>query len=870
MSTTAFVFHLGGGLYMDSNGDLHQAPPPNVPVYEPGPTYTGPGKVAPALGKVKDVAEQIEKDPAIKEFFAENGLDLKWLGVVSAIAKIASVVAPVLAAVAIAIDLAKIFGLLKDGPDPLELLVKQRFEDLEKKFQALSNLSQSKDLSDAREAVSGLANLVRDYTAQLKNANPTIEQLEFDRTRLILAHSQHLAGFTKLMDPTTWLVLFDHYEHSTVWPLIPVLHTESGKVGEPPMPAFFPPAGAVRFDHRLMVPLASYAASTYLATIQGIEPEYRTTGEFRNQLRTLADHLEELALNMRRSGLAKTVYKPQDFSWIAAQLRPDEVNDPLGATPEGQLTLSPTCSRWPVGALDLCHHNEAYFADFKARLFKADFFGWPVNTKYANMDFRWLPPAKLKRSVNQPLGTVTQVTYHITNPEECAAAANAQAEADYVELLAMSGYFELLRLSVMFRHAATEPQVSQTVRPRPPLLYRDPQPAVPVEVQSAKIFGAGVIKSSGSREQQQCLANLQVKTQATKRARPISYRVVLRTLRAIHPGDLYLEPTYSEFHRPFYEADPEHPGFQRLAIFTSDLALDDHLLLEGSSPRQHTLASGTAELTAHTFDWWIPVKPPYAVGVPFQETEFELHSLGWLDADKLTPKQKPPVSGGAPIQTLSHQGQILGVAEPSLAAQYIPELSWKSGVQDWDGERRDPKQATVQVKYSIHWWLDRLQVVLENRLQDRNYVVYVVIEEKFGGSGTVLHTAIPIPMNGQLTYIPQQFFDDERNAIEQAGRIVKDYMHRHRDFAGGGELDPAIRAFRPGDLWSGRSVQRALELAQQHNPELLRRVQAEHRIEAAPSVVTEVAPQTLAPAEDQPVLPEAIAKRLASRVTPTP
>lgn len=53
------------------------------------------------------------------------------------------------------------------------------------------------------------------------------------------------------------------------------------------------------------------------------------------------------------------------------------------------------------------------------------------------MDFRWTPPARLRRGDVEP---VDGQTYIITNPDECAEAANAQSEKDYADLLAQSGY----------------------------------------------------------------------------------------------------------------------------------------------------------------------------------------------------------------------------------------------------------------------------------------------------------------------------------------------------------------------------------------------------------------------------------------------
>lgn len=61
-----------------------------------------------------------------------------------------------------------------------------------------------------------------------------------------------------------------------------------------------------------------------------------------------------------------------------------------------------------------------------------------------------------------------------------------------------------------------------------------------------------------------------------------------------------------------------------------------------------------------------------------------------------------------------------------------------------------------------------------NRPTDRNYVVYVVIEETLG-SGLVLHTMERIPVTGQLTFVPQSYFDEEFEAHARTARFFRDF-----------------------------------------------------------------------------------------------
>src|SRR5678816_4206642 len=77
--------------------------------------------------------------------------------------------------------------------------------------------------------------------------------------------------------------------------------------------ADMPPDGSTPFDHRLMVPVASYAATGYITGIRGIIPEHRSSGEFRQKLKNFAIQLDELAQGMRTFGLARTIYTKAHF-----------------------------------------------------------------------------------------------------------------------------------------------------------------------------------------------------------------------------------------------------------------------------------------------------------------------------------------------------------------------------------------------------------------------------------------------------------------------------------------------------------------------------------------------------------------------------
>ncbi len=78
----------------------------------------------------------------------------------------------------------------------------------------------------------------------------------------------------------------------------------------------------------------------------------------------VADRLDKLIENMRSQGLARTIYKASDFesggSLIIEGLMPWEVIDlPFGRGEPPR--ISPDCTRFSVGALDLRNHKDAFF-----------------------------------------------------------------------------------------------------------------------------------------------------------------------------------------------------------------------------------------------------------------------------------------------------------------------------------------------------------------------------------------------------------------------------------------------------------------------------------------------------------------------------
>ncbi len=814
MAEVAFALHLGDGVYLDSNGNVQLKSVPDTVIYEAEfKLPVDPKKAGDALKSVRDALKDIDKNPEALAKFIEMGFDLKLLGLLSTISKIAGTVAPVLAVVGFAFDLAKMFGLFKDGPSALEVLMTNRFNALQTQVNAVAELIVSQNLESGRDAVKLFTSSVRDHVNQLNNTNPNPAELLAGHSDLISSHNAQVAGMLRLVNATSYQTIFDSRKHTRVWMLMQHhLFTHPGGLGTLPAPARLPPDNERTFDHRLALPLASFSGAGYLTAIRGIVPEYRTTGDFSARLREFATAIEALANQMRLMVLARTIYSPADFS---VELYESEVIIIPGLPRPIAVAIAPTCSRFPVGAIDLRFHDNDFFGPFLTALFKAEFYGWPRQTRQGGIEFRWLPPATLEFAGNQTAG---DNRYRITNPVECAAAANAQSELDYAELLAISGYTELMQLATLFRSESTEPNRSQTVQIKTPDLTRLPQPAFPATVQSV-IKLTGIITSDASREPQKCSASIGVWTQPIKRVRPVTYKVRLRTLRSINYNRWH-EPDYSAFQSVDYQTDFADRRFKKLHIDERDSALDSELLISGSSPREKIPSvEGVATLKAHTFDWWIPIKSPFSLTVQLEQTASILRGIGHDTATLIT---KPATLTSSRIMTDPGR-RFARLSDRIDIDEGFPSYSALDGGQNWEGEHRDVLEKEITLKWKLRWQADRMHIQLEADPADRNYVVYVVVEEQLqGGEGLILHTAMPVPINGQLTYVPQSFFDEERKAIEKLAKTASEFNRHYSISATVGPSDPIVGWLRPGDLASIDRLERFVSLAEEHEPQLLR------------------------------------------------
>lgn len=850
MSEPEFNISLGGGLYMDSNGDVRSGPSPAAPTYPlPGggvlpitkeafeEAITGTTKALQGVAKVLPDPWDQKKDPDREDWMDQESvkrlLDLgvpegtiemlaSFGGVAARFAKVIPIVGAI---VVILEEFFKFFS--SSGPSRMELLMEAHFAGVHTHLKADEMQAKLILIRDSRVVISNAMTQLNEYLDELRKLNPSLVELQRTRGNILEVKENVAVEVEKLLSYNTWLFVYlpDSFKWAT-W-LGELLHVmPAGSPPPPPKPAESAQAYNNRFEHGMMVPTVIHGLQNYLMLIKALIPEYRSTGAYDTELRKFTVLLEELTKAMRERTLARTIYPIGPHRPFIHTFQTDlparDVIDPGLVAPY----VAPGCPWFPVGAIDLCSFTDAFYQQQHHAAIAAGtadpMYGPPV---VGTMNVRWIPPATLEPTQSH----APEIYYRVTNPDECAAAANAQSEVDYARLLLSSGYLNLVQMTTLMRHLATEPDQSETVT-GDVILLRNPLQSTDVTVKSEDIIFSGEITSPASREPAECRAIVPLSTQPHREVGMLPYRIVLRTLRSILPSNHWRGPDYADYYSTLYENDPDNAGFLRLVAEANDAwALDEHELASGTSPEELVLVQPPdgVQMKAHTFDWYVPVD---ALFLSDDRLATALRSEGW-SRPKRPPIPQKTHGGGNPFGNPLQPSTLTYADKLAIVDTHL----FSAGPQDWEGQRRDMKETDVVIKYTLQWKGERLRISLENRPEDRNYIVFLVVEETLPTNGQILHTALPVPMNGQLTYVRRKFFDDERAAIDKANRIVLDIASRYAESGPVGPEDPFIRQIRPGNLYSAVGMRRLVDLAERHQPMLVR--QAVARYEASSGLV---------------------------------
>ncbi|MDM0015297.1 hypothetical protein QTH87_22835 [Variovorax sp. J22P168] len=740
MSDSPFVFEVVTGVYVDASGKIlpGAAPPKGVPVYGAAwKTYADDAaKIKDALKSVKDAMDGVQKnqtfllDMHVWGSTNPNAVGLV-LDIIKGISAVAGAIAPVFAAVGVAIQVLEMLKVFSKGPDPLTTLVNERFNELSKLMVGNSQQLYLMHLGDMRAPLNSLIDDVSAFSDTQDNlvlADYFVQQHD-TVVKLNNAMSQILAMFDAA---GSWMVQRDETRLKT-WEAMQgrlFSQTAGGTLSTRNIDR------GLQFDHRAMVPFVINATTGYLTCLRTLVPEYRSTSAHAPTLRRFADGVEALAAQMRESVLLRTQHTAADFGLYLAN--PD--------------------ATFVVGALDPLTHNDDFIRKERAA---------PAQerpTRAGCMDYGWSPPAVLE-TIPLEQGGLHYNRYRILNPQQCADAANEQAAKDYADLLVLSGYVQLMHLSTLCRHQATEPDRSETVAAsRPPLLTYTDAVDKKKTVESRWILGLSHVQAKALERTRECWASVRFKTQSLRRGAPLMrYRVVLRTLPELK--------SYSDHFATGYEPDAAHPGFQKLYIQRGS-ELDSKAIISEWTPSSAKesihIPETTVSLEADTYDWYIPVKSSFGsvAAKPVELSQFHA-TTQFVDSQTGVQIMSNSLSGGSAnmdaialrqsVGDLTGQGWFLG--QPRAGGR--------------DRSARERKRQEVDVTYILDWVEDELAVSLRVGPEARSLSVCVVVEEQFLSShDNVMETAAEVPMDALVSFVPQKFFEDEAKAIGLAGAAI--------------------------------------------------------------------------------------------------
>jgi hypothetical protein len=788
MTLPAFTIDLGNGLHLDSTGALTGAIDGKASFTLSAPLPIPGAALQQAFSGLKTVIpklDDIAKDIGLLDQFKSIGLSEEVISTFGKVAQIAETLASVIPIVNIAAGLLSVLGSF-GGSDPIHDLITQEFTRL---FARLDEIRRHQ-LADYTAGKAGLfqegVGLLDDYHTEILNKVSAPGEKEQKLHDLTIKASEISAALNEILGQS-WAVPFDPVAYSNFWPYL------TNELFTVPTPGTLTPAvipGASEpFDHRPMVQLVVYGIQTYLAMIKAISPEYRTTGEFHTRLLQKADSLSGLLDKMRSETLARTVLK---------------TGVPIFRPGPRQFYI--LC----VGAMDLRTDTDDYLNAVRAQTSA----GFPLQwNRYGNLNTTWSPPPTV--NIRGPEMQVGLESWATIGPA-AVELANQQSERDYALLLTRSGYFNLAHLEALLRHLSTEPDTSETVTAKAEV-WRKPMAATAVTVKDSSIPLSPPIEAAASRQPQQCEAYLFVTTQPLLHTETVEYRLRWMTLpngTSETPFDYYVWNQYvgDGGRRNWKLQVNENPGIPLDAIGPNDQAAPNHrLFMDSQSPAQEVRQQGTVQLTANTFDWYVS-----APDDPVKVARLSAAGMTALQGVHAVHPQPLP-SSPAWIVSENVQRELASLVSHGGLTTVGPQ----PGDQTWKGDRRDWRTAQIEIAYDLYWKQDQLSISFKARPQDRNYVVYLVVEELLPRSKQWLRTPVRIEVNGQLTYLPQSFFDAEAKARKHAndviGHIERSYVISRQP----GPSDPVTNWLRPGTLNSAEAMQEFLQLAQQHAPELV-------------------------------------------------
>jgi hypothetical protein len=775
-----FTVRIGGDAYIDASGNLTFGTPSSPQVYQ------APAGFSVDLSKLettfKDLASILPSDDASKKKWEDWGVPAEIVNFLGSISGFVGVFASGLAAATWAIDalifVMDLFGVGDQNgisPDLASALV-----TIQNQLRAGEEIDRANDLIKLQSKFDGALGVMSGKLLSIKTGKLTGDARAniFSDLRGLVDSPEFQSDLSELFH-RTWDVSYDASIYSGRAFASELLVFQSSTSGQSPVS--MAPPGLTLFDYRLGVPMLLYGATTFVGMAQVAVPWFRSAGYYARQLRMMADQIDSFVLRMQDNCLSRTEYTEdmvlQQQAWpIADVADPSSIPDP-----EPSIFRPGLANDIAVGAFDLVAYDDNFLAD---RFFK-------------------------EIQAGQNTGPRGLFNYHwpIPDPSEdvdTAAAANEQSRQDYTNLQAATGMFRLIHTAAWLRFLSTPPTASETISGA---VFNDRSllDETPTIATSPPLPWTGqVIEHVATLKRFDASSLVQIRTLEPAYQPSLAYRVVLRMIDSLYDHEAWDKRGYVDHvWQADYEPAVGDPRLNRLKTqFDSGLVLSEIVLFEGVTPAEPYTRTGSATLRATTFDWYLPVVSPWS--------RFVVEPLlpGMISGTSSTASQQV-IPGGTSLHLMSSHPmpetlplQVSMIDNSSAVAQVLLDKA----------ERRHVAHEDVLLTWRIEWNAGSMSVSLAGQPSDRPFQVQVVVEETVYSGETLsqdvadiltdqdlvetIHSVFPAEIANQVIYVPEEFFTEERDAIDQAEKALNEFNRRFSKNAKAAPIHPPVG---PGD-----------------------------------------------------------------------
>lgn len=341
------------------------------------------------------------------------GMNNQLRKLTSDIFALAGSLASIVGCVQAAVKMVEMLGLL--GPNPTDQALKRITQLVEQIWTLLLNLAGDIKITQIREQVSKARTAQDALTDYVKYPHPPPPQ----------ARQTLLNALEKAREARHNLLSSDYQKAPFAWSMFQGQQwaSDASWIVHRPHPALTPPPdvlagsqlfnGAYRWDYRALLPGVIEVVNTLLAFYKAVDPAFRTTGRFREELQSMAADLQEFVQRTMLCLQWTKDYDPFLHKWYR-----------------------PMADGWPVGAVDACTGSSAFEPHWKKGVIAVP---------------------------SPPGGAGLPDPPTVLNVQESLQRAAEERERAWMSVFLNSAVTEVAQLQRRVAELATPPRVSETV-----------------------------------------------------------------------------------------------------------------------------------------------------------------------------------------------------------------------------------------------------------------------------------------------------------------------------------------------------------------------------------------------------------------------